>query len=130
VETIDWKALIEGQAILTRQLEAKQKRIDFLEKRCVDLEAVLQQRQLETRKAFNADKIDEMKNKVYMLWLNGEPGLGLNYEEAAEEFYQKYRFRSACVPQRLRDLRQDGLLWSKDVNEKTTFFLKLKEQQK
>jgi pimeloyl-CoA synthetase len=121
------KTLIEGQAILVRQLEAKQKRIDFLETRVEQLEEIIRQKQEETRKTFNIDKIDEMKNKVYLLWLEAEPGVGYNYEQAQEEFYHKYHFRSACVPQRMRDLRQEGKLWSKDVNEKVTFFLTLKE---
>jgi len=117
---------METIASLSRQLEAKQKRIDHLE-------MVLQQRQIETRRTFNPDKIDEMKNKVYMLWLDAEPGTGFTYEEATEEFFYKYHFRSANVGQRIRDLRQEGKLWSKDVahkgEDKVTFFLTLKEQK-
>lgn len=112
-------SLIETNFALTKQLEAKQKRIDHLE-------FVLEQRHIETRRAFDPDKIDEMKNKVYLLWLDGVSGVGFNYEEAEEEFYQKWRFRSACVGQRIRDLRQEGKLWSQEVNGKVTFYLKLK----
>jgi hypothetical protein len=111
--------LIQSNALLVSQLTAKQKRIDYLE-------MVLQQRHIETRRAFDPDKIDEMKNKVYLLWLETKPGTGFNYEEAQEEFYQKWRFRSSCVPQRMRDLRQEGKLWSREVDGKVTFFLVLK----
>jgi hypothetical protein len=111
--------LIESNARLTRQLEAKQKRVEYLE-------MVLQQRQIETKRAFDPSKINEMVNKVYLLWLEGEPGVGFTYEEAEEEFYQKWRFKSSNVGQRMRDLRQDGKLWSKEVDGKVTFFLTLK----
>lgn len=116
-------SLIETNSMLTMQLGAKQKRIEHLE-------FILEQRHIETRRSFDPDKIDEMKNKVYLLWLDGIPGIGFNYEEAQEEFYQKYRFRSACVPQRIRDLRQEGKLWSQEVAGKVTFYMKLKEATK
>jgi hypothetical protein len=118
------KSLIESNALLASQLNAKQKRIDYLE-------MVLQQRHIETRKAFNPDKINEMIEKVYLLWLEASPGTGFTYEEAQEEFYQKFRFRSSCVPQRMRDLRQQGRLWSKEDpdTKKVTFFLTLKGER-
>ena len=119
------KSLIETNALLSRQLEAKQKRIEYLE-------MILQQRHIETRRSFNPDKIEEMVEKVYLLWLEATPGTGFNYEEAQEEFYQRYRFRSACVPQRMRDLRKEGRLWSKESDDsgKVTFYLTLKENTK
>jgi hypothetical protein len=117
---VNVKTLIESNAILARQLEAKQNRINYLE-------MVLQQRHIETRKAFDPTKINEMINKVYLLWLEAEPGTGFTYEEAEEEFYHKWQYRSACVGQRMRDLRQQGKLWSKEIDDKVTFFLTLKE---
>lgn len=118
------KSLIEGNAILVKQLEAKQKRIEHLE-------MVLYQRHEETKKAFNPDKINEMIERVYTLWLEAPPGTGFTYEEAQEEFYQRWRFRSSCVPQRMRDLRQQDRLWSKEdpENKKVTFYLTLKKEQ-
>jgi hypothetical protein len=115
------KSLIESSAILTQQLNAKQKRIDHLE-------MILQQRHIETRRAFDPDKINEMIERVYLLWLEASPGTGFTYEEAQEEFYQKWRFRSSCVPQRMRDLRQQRRLWSKEDPEskKVMFYLTLK----
>ena len=115
------KSLIESNALLARQNEAKQKRIEYLE-------MVLQQRHIETRRAFDPDKVNEMIERVYLLWLESPPGTGFTYEEAQEEFFQKWRFRSSCVPQRIRDLRQQGRLWSKeDPNtKKVTFYLTLK----
>lgn len=112
-------SLIESNAMLTRQLEAKQRRIEHLE-------MVLNQRHIETRHAFDKDKIDQMIEKVYLLWLESPPGTGFTYEEAEQEFFEKWRFKSACVPQRMRDLRQEGRLWSQEVNGKVTFYLKLK----
>jgi hypothetical protein len=114
--------LIGSNAALAQQLNAKQKRIDHLE-------MVLQQRHIETRRAFDPDKINEMIEKVYLLWLEASPGTGFTYEEAQEEFYQKWRFRSSCVPQRMRDLRKEGRLWSKEDpsnSDKVTFYLTLK----
>ena len=115
------KSLIESNAMLAQQLGAKQRRIDHLE-------MVLQQRHIETRRAFDPDKINALIEKAYLLWLEASPGTGFTYEEAQEEFYQKFRFRSANVGQRMRDLRQEGRLWSKeDVDtKKVTFYLVLK----
>lgn len=115
------KSLIESNALLAGQLNAKQKRIEHLE-------MVLNQRHIETRRAFDPDKINEMIEKVYLLWLEAAPGTGFTYEEAQEEFFQKFRFRSSCVPQRIRDLRQQNRLWSKEDPDsgKVTFYLTLK----
>jgi hypothetical protein len=115
--------LIGANALLVQQLNAKQRRIEHLE-------MVLQQRQIETKRAFDPDKINEMIEKVYLLWLEAPPGTGFTYEEAQEEFFQKWRFRSSCVPQRMRDLRQQGRLWSKEdpsPPNKVTFYLVLKD---
>ena len=113
------KSLIESNALLTQQLGAKQKRIDYLE-------MVLNQRHIETRRVFDPRKIEQAVEKVYLLWLEAPPGTGFTYEEAEQEFFEKWRYRSASVPQRMRDLRQEGRLWSKEENGKVTFFLKLK----
>lgn len=113
------KGLIEANAMLVQQLNAKEKRIQHLQ-------MVLEQRHIETRRTFDPEKIGQMVEKVYMLWLEASPGTGFTYEEAEQEFYDKWRFKSACVPQRMRDLRQEGRLWSKEENGKVTFYLKLK----
>jgi len=53
---------IETNAYLVRQLEAKQKRIDHLE-------FVLEQRGRETKRQYNPEQNDEMKEKVYKIFL-------------------------------------------------------------
>ncbi len=113
------KSLVECNSILTQQLGAKQKRIEYLE-------MVLNQRHIETRRAFDPKKIEQSIEKVYLLWLEASPGTGFTYEEAEQEFFEKWRYHSASVPQRMRDLRQEGRLWSRDENGKVTFYLKLK----
>ena len=115
--------LVNTNGALTRQLEAQRKRIEFLE-------MVLAQRFSLTVRTWDPAKTDEMKRKVELLWVEGTPGLGMTYEEAEDEFFVKWRFRSANVGQRIRDLRQEGKLWSKEVDGKVTFYLKLKEVAK
>lgn len=110
---------IETNAYLVRQLEAKEKRIQHLE-------FVLEQRVRETKRMYDPKHIDEMKDKVYRLFL-ACPALGFTYEEAEQEFQTAYGFRSANVGQRMRDLRQEGKLWSSDEEGKVKFYLKLAE---
>lgn len=109
--------LIEANAVLTHQLEAKDKRIR-------QLEFILDQRVRETKRMYDPSHIEQMKDRVYRLFL-ACPGLGFTYEEAEDEFEAIYGFRSANVGQRMRDLRQDGKLWSSDENGKVRFYLKL-----
>jgi hypothetical protein len=114
--------LIEANAALTRQLEAKQKRIDFLE-------FVLQQRAQETQKSFNPAAMGVMCQKCYTVFLE-HSGVGYTYEEFNDAFKDRWQFESAHLPQRLRDLRQMNLIWSTDHDGSTpvTFYLKLKEK--
>ena len=108
---------IETNAYLVRQLEAKEKRIR-------QLEFILEQRYRETKRQFDPAKLEEMKAKVYQLFL-ASPGVGFTYEEAEEEFERMYGFKSANVGQRCRDLRQEGKLWSSDEEGKVRFYLRL-----
>lgn len=115
--------LIEANAILSRQLEAKEKRIRTLE-------FLLEQRFRETKRQYDPEHVEEMKDRVYRLFLD-RAGVSFTYEEAEAEFQHVYGFRSANVPQRLRDLRKEGKLWSADNESgKVRFYLKLAELQK
>jgi hypothetical protein len=106
-------------------LEAKDKRIR-------QLEYVLEQRYRETKRQFDPDKLEEMKGKVYQIFL-ANPGVGFTYEEAEDDFERTYGFRSANVGQRMRDLRQEDKLWSTEetiecsTKKKVRFYLKLAE---
>lgn len=111
--------LIESNAALVKQLEAKDKRIRFLE-------YILEQRFRETKSQFDPKQVEEMKGKVYALFLS-TPSISFSYEEAEAEFQAVYGFRSANVGQRLRDLRQEGKLWSDEQEGKVRFRLKLAE---
>jgi len=116
-------ASIETNAYLVRQLQAKERRIQ-------QLEFILEQRYRETKRQFDSDKIDEMKSKVYQIFLANQ-GIGFTYEEAEDEFERMFGYRSANVGQRMRDLRQEGKLWSTEeqieysTKKKVRFYLKL-----
>jgi hypothetical protein len=119
-DSVNLVTLIEANAVLTRQLEAKQRRIEHLE-------YILEQRLRETKRQFNPELIDEMKSKVYRIFL-ANVGRGFTYEEAESEFEAMFGFHSANVGQRIRDLRQERKLWSDDKDGKVRFFLKLVEK--
>jgi hypothetical protein len=55
-------------------------------------------------------------------------GIGFTYDDFRPAFKERWRFDSEHLPQRLRDLRQAGLIWSTDHGGTTpvTFYLKLK----
>jgi hypothetical protein len=110
---------IETNAYLVRQLEAKDKQIRHLN-------FILEQRYRETKRQFDPSKLEEMKGKVYQIFL-ASPGVGFTYEEAEEEFERMYGFKSANVGQRMRDLRQEKppKLWSSDEEGKVRFYLRL-----
>ncbi len=111
--------LIEANAMLTHQLEAKEKRIQHLE-------YIIEQRSRETKRQYDPKNFDEMKAKVYKIFRENS-GVGFTYEEAQKEFKEMFKFDSSNVPQRIRDLRQEGKLWSDDSEGKVRFYLKLVE---
>jgi hypothetical protein len=112
------KSLIEGQALLVRQLEAKQKRIDHLE-------FILEQRVRATKNEFNPDSINAMCQKVYAVF-QANPGIGFTYDEFPVAFKDYHGWANEHLPQRIRDLRQAGLVWSDEESTPKRFYLKLK----
>ncbi len=121
-------SLIEANAMLTQQLEAQRKRIQFLETRNEYLEFILEQRIEKTTEQFNPKDHDAMYNRVYSVFLK-RPGQGLTYEMIEEQFEKDFRFHSANTGQRVRDLRRDGKVWSSDKDGKVKFYLKLVEAE-
>ena len=119
IESINLATLIEANAILTRQLEAKQKRIEYLE-------YVLEQRSRLTKAEFDPAKMERMKRLCYGVLL-ANPGVGFTYAEFEGAFENQQGFRSANTGQRLRDLYADGLAW-RDGNP-VKYYLKLKENR-
>ena len=109
--------LIEANAILTRQLEAKSKRIEYLE-------YVLEQKSRMTKTDFNPQAMERMKRLCYEVLL-ANPGRGYTYAEFEDAFENQQGFRSANTGQRLRDLYADGLAWRDGTPVK--YYLKLKE---
>lgn len=112
--------LIETNALLVKQVEAQRKRIEYLE-------FVLAQRAAATRRKWNPEKTEEMKDKVRKIFVDN-PSVGFTYEEVNAEFFSVYGFRSANVGQRVRDLFKEGVLWkSEDEKGKMRYYLKLEE---
>ena len=113
-------SLIEGNALLVKQLTAKEKRIQFLE-------FILQQRTAATVAKFNPKDHDAMYNRVYQVFL-ARPSVGLSYEDVEEAFEEDYRFHSANTGQRVRDLFRDGLVWkAEDEKGRMRYYLKLEK---
>lgn len=116
--------LIEANATLTKQLQAKEKRIRYLE-------FILEQRAEITRKKWNPRNVAEMLEKVYRVFVLN-PGVGFTYEEAEREFQSVWHFHSAFVGPRMRDLFREGKLWrGRDENGKgkVRYYLKLDEKK-
>ncbi len=109
--------LIESQSLMIKQLEAKDKRIRFLE-------FILEQRGRETLKRFDPKQVELMVGKVYQVFLEN-PGRGLSYDEVGEEFKRLWHFHSEHIPQRVRDLRKAGKVWSDDSSGVVRFYLTL-----
>ena len=106
-----YATLIESQSLLVKQLEAKDKQLEAQKRRIEFLEFVLEQRGRETVKRFDPKQVELMVGKVYQVFLEN-PGRGLTYDEVGEEFERLWRFHSEHLPQRVRDLRKTGKVWS------------------
>jgi len=117
--------LIEANAILAKQLEAKEKRIRYLE-------FILEQRYQATKKKYNPEKIAAMCRRCYEVFLDAPAGTGFTETEFLDAFFRKWQFKSAHLPQRLRDLVKPpySLLWrAKDDEGNVRFYLKLEEAE-
>jgi hypothetical protein len=97
-ETVSLKSLIEANAQLKKQLEAANRRIEWLE-------FILEQRVRETKSQYDPGHIEEMKDKVYKMFL-ANPGVFFSYVEANNEFKDMYGFESADIGRRIRSLRE------------------------
>jgi hypothetical protein len=113
--------LVEANAMLVKQLEAKDKRIRYLE-------FILEQRYQATVKKYDPEKIAEMCRRCYEVFLDAPAGTGYTTTEFLTAFKNKWRFQSAHLPQRLRDLVKQQKLWrAKDDKGNVRFYLKLEE---
>lgn len=112
-------SLIEANASLVKQCEAKDKRIRYLE-------YVLEQRTRATKAEYDPEALARMEQLCYEVFLK-HPGRGYTYEEFEDAFEEQNNFRSANTGQRLRDLRQNKKIWSD--GDPVRFYLKLKEMK-
>lgn len=109
-------------ALLAKQLEAKDKRIKYLE-------MVLEQRVILTEGSLNGRVIQSEDEALTLFREN--PGVGFTYDDAREAFKNRFRYLPKQLDRRMRQLRQDCFLWS-NVNEKgdPVYYLKLEELPK
>jgi len=122
----DLKGLMDIMQDLKAQRDALKKRVEFLEER-------LTQRYEETRKDFQRLQpyLENMRAKILQVFVELPPTIELCHEEIIEEFKAKYPMLStANVPRRVRELVEQGKLWShKDEKGVVRFSLKLKEEK-
>jgi hypothetical protein len=123
----DLKGLMNIMQDLKAQRDALQKRVAWLEER-------LEQRHEETRKDFERMQpyLENMRAKIRQIFLDLPPTVGLTHQEIQDEFHDRYPMVSITnVPRRVRELVEQGDLWSKTDDEGTVrFYLKLKEVEK
>lgn len=113
-------------------LDGQQKLLEAKDRRIKHLEFLLGQRTRETLKRYDQIKprLDRMKGRVLQVFLE-HPGEGLSYPDVNDLFKQKYRFESAHIPQRVRDLFAEGKVWKSPDDEGTMrYYLKLDEEDK
>jgi len=109
--------LIEANAILVKQCEAKQKRIEYLE-------YVLEQRSRVTKAEYKPEQLERMKKLCYQVLL-ANPGVGFTYLEFAEAFEDMHGFKTVTTDRRLRELYAEGLAWRD--GDPVKYYLKLKK---
>jgi hypothetical protein len=117
VDTIT--TLIETNALQAKQIEAQRRRIERLE-------YILEQRVRATKNSFDPDKVNKMCRLVYEVFL-ANPGIGFTYDEFPTAFKDLHGWSNEHLPQRIRDCRQMGLVWSDETSDPKRFYLKLKE---
>jgi hypothetical protein len=107
-----------------KQLEAKDKRIQFLESR-------LAQRIVKTQNLYQQRKthFSDMQDRAYQIFLDF-PEIGFTYEELVEEWNARYPSISPVnLPRRVRELAEQSLLWDAFDPEtrKVYHYLRLEE---
>jgi len=107
-----------------QQIQALRIRIAFLEKR-------MEQREVATVNFYQEKKIyfPEMQRKVMQIFLGLPATVGLTYPEILDEWKRKFpRVNYKNVPRRVRELVNQGKLWSNpDPDGTARFYLKLRE---
>lgn len=124
----NFNVLLETNLNLTIQLREKDLVIQAKDRKIQHLNFLLEQRVEATKKAYNPAQIAEMCRKCYEVFLDSEltpPGLGYTETDFLVAFEQKWHFKSAHLPQRLRDLVKDGYLWRDNRSKDVVFRLKL-----
>lgn len=111
--------LIEVNFMQARQIEAQRKRIEHLE-------FVLEQRVRATKNEFHPERMEKMCRLAYEVFL-ANAGVGFTYDEFPLAFRELHGWCNEHLPQRIRDLRQQGLVWSDEQSSPKRFYLKLKE---
>lgn len=119
---------IETIAILTRKIDDQDKQLRAKEKLIMHLNFLLAQKTEYTEKSFaeQQEKIGQCEDQVKLLFMEN-PRVGLSYNDARDLFKEKFHYEMKNIDRRMRQLREDGFLWSSDEEDgEVRYYLKLK----
>lgn len=104
----------------------------YLRAKVVTLEERLEQRKQKTVSHYDRIQpwLQTMRDNIFQIFLQLPSSRGLLHEEIIERFEERYpAVNSKNVPRRVRELCDEGKLWSRQDPDcrKVRFYLKLKE---
>lgn len=117
---------------LLGKLDDEKARVRTLRLKIIFLEERLEQREQKTVSHYNKilPQLKGMRDKIFKIFLEIPAQLSLTHQEIIQEFSKRYpMINTKNIPRRVRELVEEGKLWSKQDpdSNKARFYLKLKD---